>query len=115
MFGRKITKNGLYLMASLLIIGSMVLSGCASTTPTPTAPTNANPEPTQPAVGATKPSASSGTPTTAPQTSQGGGKIIRVALVLNDMSNPFFSTLADAAKAASAAAGNVQLTILRSQ
>ena len=41
-------------------------------------------------------------------------KPIRVGLVLGDMSNPFFSTVADAAKATAAAAGNVDLTVLGS-
>jgi ribose transport system substrate-binding protein len=39
---------------------------------------------------------------------------LKFGLVLGDMSNPFFSTVADAAKAAAAAAGNIELVVLGS-
>ncbi len=101
MFGGKIVKNGLYMVACLMIIVSMALAGCTPAAAT-AAPAEANPASTQSAGAAEAPTAAS----------QGGEQTIHLALVLGDMSNPFFSTVGDAAKAAAAAAGNVELSVL---
>ncbi len=107
MFATKNLRSALYIVTCLMLAGAIMLSGCGQATSTPAA-TQANSAPTQAGVSATQPgSEAQQGPTAAP-----GTKKIRLSLVLGDMSNPFFSTLGDAAKAEAQAAGNVDLTVL---
>jgi ribose transport system substrate-binding protein len=95
MSGKGMFRKSFNFTVGIIVILSMILAGCVSPTQTPTQPqaTDAQPQ-----------------ATTVPQSS---GKL-RFGLVLGDMSNPFFSTVADAAKAAAAAAGNIELVVLGS-
>jgi ribose transport system substrate-binding protein len=110
MLRKKIDKRSLYLLVCMLLVTSLVLASCSTPTPTPQAQNPPSTSPTQPSVAPTQ-----AQPTSAPQATQSGtSKTYRFGLVLGDMSNPFFSTVGDAAKAAAKAAGNVDLTVLGS-
>jgi ribose transport system substrate-binding protein len=104
MIGKKMFGNAVYVACSVILILVMALAGCASPIPTPAEQRQA----TQP------PNQSNVKPTQAAPTVAGGAKTYRFGLVLGDMSNPFFSTVGDAAKAAATAAGNIDLTVLGS-
>ncbi len=98
MIGRKYPRNAWTTLTCLLALASLILAGCAQGTPAPAA--------------ATQPNAASNA--AAPSTGQGGAKTVHLALVLGDMSNPFFTTLGDAATAEAKKLGNVDLTVLGS-
>jgi len=89
----------LFPITCLMLALAVMLSGCGGQAATATQPVAVTTQQVATAI---------------PQPTQAGPKTIHVALVLGDMSNPFFTTLGDAATAEAKALGNVDLTVLGS-
>ncbi|MFC2043141.1 sugar ABC transporter substrate-binding protein [Chloroflexota bacterium] len=97
-----------YFVFSIVIILAFMLTSCAS----PTQP----PEPVETEEVAQESQPPEGEPEeTEAQEPPAASGAVRLGLVLGDMSNPFWGTVAEGAQAAADSAGNVELTVLGSQ
>ena len=115
MLRNKVRSGGsiFYPALAILLVFALLLASCTTPTSPPAQPTTPAEEP-QPAEteAPAQPEEPAATEEAPAQPATGGN--YRFGLVLGDMSNPFWGTVADAAKAAAESAGNVELTVLGS-